>query len=88
VLYGKFNLIFKKAFSLQYIDMTNNQNIGSVELYELRKNFKNLDYISKKLLTDIYNKNEILQNGLTDCKVCETKVDNNNKRTKQQKQNQ
>lgn len=73
--------------------MSNYQNIwsntlGSIELIKLHDNLKDLDYISKKLLIDINNKNDILRNGLNDCKNCGVLVDSNSRKMRSEKRNQ
>lgn len=51
---------------------SNNEKInGFIE------NFKNIDSISSKLLTEIKYKNEILEDGITDCKECKHCIDAN-----------
>ncbi len=61
----------------QKSNISNSMSAGTFEIKELRDNLKDLDYISNKLLVDMKNKNEILQNGLNDCKDCARLINNN-----------
>jgi hypothetical protein len=56
--------------------MSTNQNNTNFNLSELLANFRDLDYISKKLLFDIHAKNEILKNDLEKYKMCRNDINN------------
>ncbi|XWV26558.1 hypothetical protein QJ857_gp0509 [Tupanvirus soda lake] len=64
--------------------MSNNQE---VDLRVLRDNLRDLDYLSKKVLIDMQEKNRILEHGLKDCRMCRRFVDNNKNRIHQRRNN-
>ena len=59
--------------------MTNNKNVQEIDLRLLLNNLRDLDQISKKLIIDMGDKNEILEEGLNNCKIYKIKIDNNKK---------
>jgi hypothetical protein len=60
--------------------------IKEVDVMALRDNLRDLDYLSKKLLNDIVDKNNILESGLKKCVTCRSYINNNNNNHIQKKQ--
>ncbi|XWV25297.1 putative ORFan [Tupanvirus deep ocean] len=58
-----------------------------VDLNALRDNLKDLNFLSKKVLIDMQEKNRILEHGLKDCRSCRRFVDNNKNRMHQRRNN-
>ena len=58
-------------------------NIQEIDIKALHNNLKDLDYLSKKLLDDMVDKNRILESGLNDCATCRASINgtNNNRKT-------
>lgn len=58
--------------------MSNRKN-PNIDLGELLMNLRDLDDISRRVSKEMDKKNQILENGLLDCKVCRSYIDKNQK---------
>lgn len=48
-----------------------------VDLNMLLQNLRDLDKISRRVFRDFKQKNQILEEGLSDCKLCRISIDGN-----------